>query len=72
MSASFNLTTHKLLISRKLNLKLSLTIGDIIARFRSPKVTNCTIKSVGILKCDGFAKNYMESRPESKKCDFFI
>ena len=36
----------------------------------SIKVTYCSI--VWIFACDGFAKNYMGSRPEAKKCDFFI
>ena len=33
----------------------------------SIKVTHCSIQAR-----DGFAKNYMGSRPETKKCDFFI
>ena len=36
------------------------------------KVTNCSIQLGWILARDGFAKNYMGSRPEAKKCDFFI
>ena len=37
------------------------------------KVTNCSIQLGWIfLARDGFAYNYMGSRPETKKCDFFI
>ena len=38
----------------------------------SIKVTNCSIQLGLILARDGFAKNYMWSRPKAKKCDFFI
>ena len=38
----------------------------------SIKVTNCGIQLGWILARDGFAKNYMGSRPEAKKCQFFI
>ena len=38
----------------------------------SIKVSNCRIQLGGILARDGFAKNYMGSHPETKKCDFFI
>ena len=38
----------------------------------SIKVTNCRIQLGWILVGDGFAKNYMESRPEAKKSEFFI
>ena len=38
----------------------------------SIKVTNCSIQLGWILACEGFAKNYMGSRPEAKKCNFFI
>ena len=34
----------------------------------SIKVTNCSIQ----LASGGFAENFMGSRPEAKKCDFFI
>ena len=36
----------------------------------SIKVTNCSIRLGWILARDGFAKNYMGSRPEAKKCHF--
>ena len=36
------------------------------------KVTNCSIQFGWILDRDGLAKNYMGSRPEAKKCDFFV
>ena len=36
----------------------------------SIKVTNCSIQLGWILALDGFAKNYMGSRPEAKQ--FFI
>ena len=36
----------------------------------SIKVTNSSIQ-LGLAR-DGFAKNYMGSRPEAKKCHFFI
>ena len=38
----------------------------------SIKVTNCSIQLGWILARDGFAKNYMGSRRETKKCDFLI
>ena len=38
----------------------------------SIKVTYCSIQLGWILARDGFAKNYMGSRPEAKKCHFFI
>ena len=38
----------------------------------SIKVTNCSIQLGWILARDGFAKNYRSSRPEAKKCNFFI
>ena len=38
----------------------------------SIKVTNCSIQLGWILASDGFAKNYMGSRPEDKMWDFFI
>ena len=38
----------------------------------SIKVTNCSIQLGWILARGGFAKNYKGSRPEAKKCDFFI
>ena len=38
----------------------------------SIKVTTCIIQLGWILARDGFAKNYMGSRPEAKKCYFFI
>ena len=38
----------------------------------SIKVTYCSIQLGRILARNGFAKNYMGSRPESKKCNFFI
>ena len=38
----------------------------------SNKVTNGSIHLGRILAPDGFAKNYMGSRPEAKKCDFFV
>ena len=38
----------------------------------SIKVPNCSIQLGWILVRDCFAKNYMGSRPEVKKCDFFI
>ena len=38
----------------------------------SIKVTYCSIQLGRILACNGFAKNYMGSRPEAKKCHFFI
>ena len=38
----------------------------------SIKVTNCDIQLGWILARDGFAKKYMGSRPEAKKCQFFI
>ena len=37
----------------------------------SIKVTYCSIQLSWILARDGFAKNYMGSRPEAKKCHFF-
>ena len=37
----------------------------------SNNVKNCRFHLSLILARDGFAKNYMESRPEAKKCDFF-
>ena len=36
------------------------------------KATNCSIYLGCILARDGFSKNYMGSRPEAKKCHFFI
>ena len=36
----------------------------------SIKVTNCSIQLGWILACNCFAKNYMGSRPEAKKCHF--
>ena len=36
------------------------------------KVTNCSIQLGWILARVGFAKYYMGSRPEAKKCHFFI
>ena len=36
------------------------------------KVTFCSIQLGWILARDGFAKNYKGSRPEAKKCHFFI
>ena len=39
----------------------------------SIKVTYCSIQQLGwILARDGLAKNYLGSRPEAKKCHFFI
>ena len=38
----------------------------------SIKVTNCSIQLGWILTRDGFAKNAVGSRPEAKKCQFFI
>ena len=38
----------------------------------SIKVTYCNIQLGQILARDGFVKNAMGSRPEAKKCDFFI
>ena len=38
----------------------------------SIKVTNCSIQLGWFLARDGFAKNFVGSRPEAKKCDFFI
>ena len=38
----------------------------------STKVTYCSIVLGWILARDGFAKNAMGSRPEAKKCQFFI
>ena len=38
----------------------------------SIKVTNCSIQLGWILAHDGYAKNYSRSRPEAKKCHFFI
>ena len=38
----------------------------------SIKVTNCSIQLGWILARGGDAKNYMGSRPEAKKCHFFI
>ena len=38
----------------------------------SIKVTYCSMQLGWILASDGFAKNYMGSRPEAKKCHFFI
>ena len=38
----------------------------------SIKVTYCSIQLGWILARDSFAKNYMGSRPEAKKCHFFI
>ena len=38
----------------------------------SINVTNCAIQLGWILARGGFAKNYMGSRPEAKKWDFFI
>ena len=38
----------------------------------SIKVTYCSIQLGRILARNGFAKNYMGSRPEAKKCHFFI
>ena len=38
----------------------------------SIKVTYCSIQLGWILARGGFAKNYMGSSQEGKKCDFFI
>ena len=38
----------------------------------SIKVTYCTIPFGWILARDGFAENYMGSRPEAKKCHFYF
>ena len=38
----------------------------------STKDTYCSIQLGWILARDGFAKNAMGSRPEAKKCQFFI
>ena len=38
----------------------------------SIKVIYCSIQLGWILARDGFAKNAMGSRPEAKKCQFFI
>ena len=38
----------------------------------STKITYCSIQLGWILARDGFAKNAMGSRPEAKKCQFFI
>ena len=38
----------------------------------SIKVTNLSIQLGWILARDGFAKSYIGSRREAKKCDFFI
>ena len=38
----------------------------------STKVTYCSIQLGWILARDGYAKNYMGSRPEARKCHFFI
>ena len=38
----------------------------------STKVTYCSIQLGWILARDGFAENAMGSRPEAKKCHFFI
>ena len=38
----------------------------------SIKVAKCSIQLGGISSREGFTKNYMGSRPESKKCDFII
>ena len=38
----------------------------------SINVTNYSIQLGCILARDDFAQNYMGSRPEAKKCDFFI
>ena len=38
----------------------------------SIKVTYCSIQLGRILARSGFAKNSMGSRPEAKKCHFFI
>ena len=38
----------------------------------STKVTYCSIQLGWILARGGFAKNAMGSRPEAKKCQFFI
>ena len=38
----------------------------------SISVTYCSIQLGWILARDGFSKNYLGSRPEAKKCQFFI
>ena len=38
----------------------------------SIKVTYCSIQLGRILAHNGFAKNYMGSRPEAKKCHFYF
>ena len=59
-----------------IGLAASSTSKDTQVRTTEPmdsiKATNCVIQLGWILARGGFAKNYMGSRPEAKKCDFFI
>ena len=59
-----------------IGLVASLTSKDSQVKTTEPmvsiKVKNCSIQLGWILARERFAKNYMKSRPEAKKCDFFI
>ena len=59
-----------------IGLEASSTSTDPQAETTEPmdstKVTYCRIQLGWILARDGFAKNAMGSRPEAKKCQFFI
>ena len=58
-----------------IGLAASSTSKDPQAKTTEPivsiKVTDCSIQLGWILARDGFAKNYIGSRPEGKKCHFF-
>ena len=59
-----------------IGLTASSTSKDPQAKTTEPmdsiKVPNCSIQLGWILSREGFAKNAMGSRPEAKKCHFFI
>ena len=59
-----------------IGLEASLTSKGPQAKTTEPmdsiKVTYCSIQLGWILARDEFAKNAMGSRPEAKKCHFFI
>ena len=68
----FTLSNAKHGESIGIGLAASSTTKDPQEPMDSINVTYCSIQLGLILAPDGFAKNYMGSRPEAKKCDFFI
>ena len=63
---------ESIIIGLEANSSLKVSQVKITEPMVSIKVTNCSVQLDWILARDDFAKNYMGSRPEGKKCHFFV